>query len=1096
MKRILLLILAALLFVSSVNAVVIDGYTFPDYIKNQTNVYIDDSKVRVDVYPHTLIGDGWRYIDFTPKTFTGLIDFGVLFNGNHLNLSSPQYCVMTDFSYIDMDFNLVEYTACDWINLNKPVYSTNFNFDNKDTLKYFRDLNVVAGNTYKVRYWVDMPELEFNQVQWWDSKEGVLFNPSSYRNNLQQSLDNGYLIYLDPWTRGSSNLRTWHSFNSQNISGSTSIDMTYNYNCTMTGLVNVSGKLGEGRDFEKGDSTDQCSFGSTAIGIVNQWSINTWVNIESITSSDKIFSRRPSSNDNNEIRFQLGTNTFEVLIVDRLGSGTGYKYYSSNSTLSTSTWTMLTATWDGTNLELYINGNAQTETKNQDDAVIMTSQAMEVRLGRHATAGNQQFDGIIDEFAIWNDALNATEVNYLYNSSAGCYYKNIAGNNCPPSAAPAAASNFTIQANGYDTLSALSSFNSTINGTLFYSTTSGTITTGLLDDATKTYNVKVNAENHFAITYTNWNVSTNLIANLTEYPRINVYNDWNSSEIINYTVLVNGAPYSNTTGNTIFVPFNTTASVFINVSGYIPRNITFNFTDSNDLNTTIWQSEINIFGKEVVTNTTINTWNLTIGNIVYNATASNISLRPNWDTYTTWLAQANNYYNLTQDYTIDDYYLNFTAFFYTHLLNITINNTGGSPVNNVVVDVDGLNYTFNTTATANGYYEFGLLNGSYRVSIDPPNYNIDSAVINITANDTYLRYNFQVEATNSILFTFYEEGTGTLIDYATISLEMIGDTSTYNSTTTDGTIFIDAIFPDYYTIRYSAPHTTERFYYYTLVNRTTNSINLYLINQSLTSNVTAYVFDENINYLENALIKVLRYDINTNSYILHEMRATNFNGEATLSLVLNEEFYKFVVEYPTGTTELTTTPTYVTGLSLEFQLILAEAVGQTFFNSQGVDYTLTYNNATNNFNFFYNDGYNLVSSGCLYIYKVTYLSDTLFNSSCVNGTTATILVGAPQANGTTYKASAYIYYNSDEYFLKSLFQSWLENANTGNLGLLGIIILTITFAFMGFWSPIIAVILTPIPLVIGSATGLIAITLPITLGVWVLSIVVGYIITR
>jgi hypothetical protein len=1063
MKKLLLLILVTVLLSSSASAIVIDGYEFPDFTCNNGFCWVDDSQIYINATENS---KGSIDLWVMTKSYTGNLNLGFLYSRDDITPTSIKYYNphTVNIPYYDLDGSYLYDVEAPrtFSSLNKQVQTRQFNFDNKDTLKYITNLPVTANN-------INHLSINFksnNLVS--KTKYDIILYPSFYGSDLTGALNNGHLYLLDPYFEGNNTIDSLNRSN-RALNGDTADN---------------------GRDWIAGGTTapDIASFrarfedtGTNPYGWLGYNSINT---SNDYALNFSFILQRSSSIGNVNIILTDGNNT---------GSWDNYSIYLQALGLQLrvrngGSWTNIVSISAGTNYNVVFYD------------INLTSRKYSLKVG------TTEYDNGGAGYSFSTDTSYATHFDnfgIIYGGGSGGNYVYIDelimySSINESGGAPPATPNLDVFANGNDDVSSILKFNASVAGAGFWSTTNGTINTNITQNGS-IYTFVVDSDIHFPKTYANWNSSLDLYANLTQYPYITIRNDWNDSALTNVSFIINGTTYKNETGIKVYVPFNTTEWVFINKSGYITRNISFNFANSNDLNTTIWQSEINIFGKEVVTNNTINVWNLTIGSIVYNATASNITLKPNFDTYTNWVGRANGYYNLSQDYTVTQQYQNFTALFYTHLLNITINNSGGAPVNSVIVDVDGLNYTFNTTATANGYYEFGLINGSYRISIDPPNYNIDTAIVNISANDTYLRFNFQVEATNSITFNFYDEGTTTLIDYATISLEMIGDSDTYNATTTTGTAFIDAITPDYYTIRYSAPHTTERFYYFTLVNRTTNTLNLYLVNQSLASNVTALVYDENINYLENALIKVLRYDIDTNSYILQEMRATNFEGEATLSLVLNEEFYKYIVEYPTGTTELITSPTYATSTSIEFQLVLAEAVGATFFNSQQIAYTLTYNNATNNFNYVWNDGANAVVSGCMYVYKVTYLSDTLFNSTCINGTSGNILLGAPQVNGTTYKANAYVYYgqnNNDEYYLTSLFVSWLENANTGQLGLFGIIILTIVFALMGFWSPIIAVILTPIPMVLGSATGLIALSLPITISIWALAIVVGYIISK
>ncbi len=112
---------------------------------------------------------------------------------------------------------------------------------------------------------------------------------------------------------------------------------------------------------------------------------------------------------------------------------------------------------------------------------------------------------------------------------------------------------------------------------------------------------------------------------------------------------------------------------------------------------------------------------------------------------------------------------------------------------------------------------------------------------------------------------------------------------------------MDIITPSRYNIRYSAPGYETRTYYFTLINRTHTNLTLYLLKNTSATTVTATVYDEFDQEIESAFIKILRYDQPSNSYRIQEIVETNTQGQATFSAVLNDEYYKFIIEYPFGT---------------------------------------------------------------------------------------------------------------------------------------------------------------------------------------------------
>lgn len=393
-------------------------------------------------------------------------------------------------------------------------------------------------------------------------------------------------------------------------------------------------------------------------------------------------------------------------------------------------------------------------------------------------------------------------------------------------------------------------------------------------------------------------------------------------------------------------------------------------------------------------------------------------------------------------------------------------------------------------STTSGTYDLsGLIAADYEIKIDADGYAF--SYTNITLATGLQEYNFSLYKQNTFTFIFREEETKNIVE--NVSLELISNLFSNNYTTQNGTMDINLLIPQFYTIRYESIGYGERFYYYDLTNRSYNNITLYLIDGI---NVTATVLDGSNNALEDAYIKVLRYSIDDNAYTLREVAKTNFEGEAELHLKLNTEFYYFIIEYPFGTVKKTTSPTYIYESALTFQITLGTAAGANFFNSQGVSYALTFNNDTNNMRFTYSDSGSIVTQGCLDIYLNTLQGSSLYNTSCVTNPAASILLGITNTSGKTYEAKAFVYLGSTKYYLTSLSHTFAESRFAGNLGMLLIIFLTVAFAFIGAWSLSVALILTPLPLFFGIIMNLIDYSIQIAIGLEIVCIIVAIVISR
>ncbi len=421
-------------------------------------------------------------------------------------------------------------------------------------------------------------------------------------------------------------------------------------------------------------------------------------------------------------------------------------------------------------------------------------------------------------------------------------------------------------------------------------------------------------------------------------------------------------------------------------------------------------------------------------------------------------------------------------------INITgISLVNGSPIPTFSVYING---TYRGNTTTSFYHIDNLTVGSYNITFNATNYELLSAVVNVTSS-SYQAHAFSVYTTNSISFIFRDGQTNDLI--SNVSVELISDIFSNNYTTTNGTLYVDLLSPELYTIRYNSGGFNEEFYYFNLVNRTHTNITLYLLKNTTATIVTATVYDDFNDFVEDAYIKVLRYDLGTNSYLVQEIVKTNFEGQAVLNLILNDEFYKFIIEYPLGIIEDETSPTYIYATSINFQISLGEQVAENYYNSMDVNYLLSFNNNTNNFRFTYSDTNNVVNQGCIEVYKVSAAYGTvLYNSSCVSSSTSTILLNVDNSTSNTYIAKGYIYFGNDKYLLTSLSHSFVQKRVTGNLGLLGVTLLCILIAIMGFsFSWATGLILFPLPIIFGSVAKIIDITIPMAIGLEIVCVMVA-----
>lgn len=97
-----------------------------------------------------------------------------------------------------------------------------------------------------------------------------------------------------------------------------------------------------------------------------------------------------------------------------------YDNYKANFTLPLNTWVMITLVRDGTNIKLYKNGSSMTSDVYASPPTAVTNYIkMFAREDAHIADGN--FTGLIDEAALWNRSLTASEIETLWNSGNGFF---------------------------------------------------------------------------------------------------------------------------------------------------------------------------------------------------------------------------------------------------------------------------------------------------------------------------------------------------------------------------------------------------------------------------------------------------------------------------------------------------------------------------------------------------------------------------------------------------------------------------------------------------------------------------------------------------
>ncbi len=621
-------------------------------------------------------------------------------------------------------------------------------------------------------------------------------------------------------------------------------------------------------------------------------------------------------------------------------------------------------------------------------------------------------------------------------------------------------------------------FNNSLNNT-------GASYTFVVPNVTGEYNITVFAtdNNSFNDSYI-WTLN---ISAAPPYMLVDLKSLWDDTALDTFDIyLTNPIAYFNDSGlGTITTNLTTSSNTWHNITFVKPGyfNVTYLVNPSINASVTgyVYQNIINFTCFDIINNSINCTNPYYVDNGTQNITVS-----------------APGYYDLVTEQTLtglQNTTINLSGF-YTTLLNITAVKYGGGAINNFTINTTGISNYYNvSTSTLTGLVQVGLINGTYTILIDAEGYAVDE--INITIENISQAYEFTLFTTNSISFTFKDEVTKNLIDFETIHIELISDLFASNYSTSNGTLYVDLLSPTLYSMRYWGTSYNQKFYYFDLQNRSHTNLTLYLSNSTTSENITVTIYDEVNNLLEDAYVKVLRYDIVSNSYLQQEIIKTNFEGIAKFRGYIGTEYYKFIVEYPYGSVKKETSPSYLYSNTLSIQIETGEGIAETFYNRNDVTYSLTFNSNTNNFRYTFTDVNNIISQGCLKIYELSGLEYISYSSTCISGATGTILINVSNATGASYNAKAYVYWGSDEDFLYNLLHSFPEAFEDNKaLRLFLVSFLVIAFSFIAIWSLPLALFLAPLPLTITSIINLINFKLEYAIGLQIIGILLAVMIYK
>ncbi len=188
-----------------------------------------------------------------------------------------------------------------------------------------------------------------------------------------------------------------------------------------------SGKLGGAYSFD--GSNDYINVpDSSVLDLTNQITLSAWVYISNYVSWGGIVGKGDGSFG--PYSMQLGSGNSNLRLSYNM-QDPWTNYLDSNSIISQGQWSLVTITYDGSNVKHYINGNLDRTTS---FSTSFSQTNADICIGCDPPGANEFFNGKVDEVAIWNRALVDGEILQLYNSTNG-YSLSLSGAQAPICAA-------------------------------------------------------------------------------------------------------------------------------------------------------------------------------------------------------------------------------------------------------------------------------------------------------------------------------------------------------------------------------------------------------------------------------------------------------------------------------------------------------------------------------------------------------------------------------------------------------------------------------------------------------------------------------------
>jgi hypothetical protein len=245
--------------------------------------------------------------------------------------------------------------------------------------------------------------------------------------NWSNALD-AYAITLTPGSGGATPTPTptsqppqqdpvvWYQFDQS--SGTTATDSSGNgqHATLVNGASWIGGTIGNAVNLD--GSNDYVSMPTGVVSSLNDFTIATWVNLDSSSNWSRIFDFGTGTSVNMFLTPQNGS-TGAVRFAITTGGGSSEQQITGSSALPTGTWTHVAVTKSGNTGTLYVNGSVVGTNNSMSLSPASLGNTNQNWIGQSQYSADPNLDGQIDDFRIYNRALSGSEVDDLASGGGG-----------------------------------------------------------------------------------------------------------------------------------------------------------------------------------------------------------------------------------------------------------------------------------------------------------------------------------------------------------------------------------------------------------------------------------------------------------------------------------------------------------------------------------------------------------------------------------------------------------------------------------------------------------------------------------------------------